>query len=180
MFGTVEVDLVGVAWAGAGAVCLVVYYVVGGHPVEGVPPIAMAAVGLAIAAVGVLVVGLVGLVPLEADTADATLLQQRVSYLVPLLGLVLLACALAYTTGIAAARRLGARLASFFGLSEVLFAVLLAWLLLDELPRPIQLVGGLLIVAGVACIRWDELRTAPSEAPVERSLPQPEGFAEHA
>lgn len=179
LFGTVDVDLVGVAWAGAGAVCLVVYYVVGGHPVEGVPPIAMAACGLAIAAVGLLVVGVVGLVPLEAGTADATLLQRQVSFLVPLLGLVLLACALAYTTGIAAARRLGARLASFFGLSEVLFAVLLAWVLLDELPRPIQLVGGLLIVAGVACIRYDELRAALPAEHDDDGLPAPEGFAEH-
>ena len=36
----------------------------------------------------------------------------------------------------------GAKLASFVGLSEVMFAVLFAWLLLGELPRPVQLLGG--------------------------------------
>ena len=52
---------------------------------------------------------------------------------------------------------LGARLASFVGLTEVLFAVLFAWLLLDQLPERIQLAGGVLIVAGIA-VRIDELR----------------------
>jgi drug/metabolite transporter (DMT)-like permease len=178
LFGTVEVDLVGVAWAAAGAVCLVAYYVVGGHPVQGVPPLSMAAAGLALAGVSVLLAGVVGLVPLEASTEDVVLLDRQVPWFLPLLGLALVACALAYVTGIVAARRLGARLASFFGLSEVLFAVLFAWVLLDELPRPIQLAGGLLIVAGVACIRWDELRSGEDEHDPEVTLPSPEGFAE--
>jgi drug/metabolite transporter (DMT)-like permease len=43
----------------------------------------------------------------------------------------------------------------------VLFAVIWAWLLLGELPGPIQLLGGLLIVGGVVLVRLDELR-APS------------------
>ena len=47
-----------------------------------------------------------------------------------------------------------------------------------ELPRPIQLAGGLLIVAGVACIRWDEMRAAAPEHD-DDGLPAPEGFAEH-
>jgi drug/metabolite transporter (DMT)-like permease len=178
LFGTVEVDLVGVAWAGAGAVCLVAYYVLGGHPVQGVPPIAMAASALALAGASVLLAGVLGVVPLEATTDDVVLLDQEVSWLVSLLGLALVACALAYVTGIVAARSLGARLASFFGLSEVLFAVLLAWILLDELPRPIQLAGGLLIVVGVACIRGDELRAGEDEHDPEATLPSPEGFAE--
>ena len=42
--------------------------------------------------------------------------------------------AIAYTTGIAASRRLGSRLASFVALLEVVAAVGFAWLLLDQLP----------------------------------------------
>ena len=41
-----------------------------------------------------------------------------------------------------AVRALGATLASFVGLSEVLFAILFAWLLLGELAALIQLAGG--------------------------------------
>jgi hypothetical protein len=40
----------------------------------------------------------------------------------------------------------------------VLFAVLFAWLVLAELPTPIQLVGGVLIVAGLVAVRADEAR----------------------
>jgi hypothetical protein len=39
-------------------------------------------------------------------------------------------------TVLGAARRLGARLVSFIGLAEVLFAVLFAWALLGGCPRP--------------------------------------------
>ena len=42
----------------------------------------------------------------------------------------------------------------------MLCAVLFAWVLLGELPVPIQLVGGVLIVVGIGCIRAQELRAA--------------------
>jgi len=50
-------------------------------------------------------------------------------------------------------RMLGERVASFVALAEVLFAVLLAWLLLGEAPLRVQLVGAALVVAGVALVR---------------------------
>ena len=67
----------------------------------------------------------------------------------PLVGLGVVTAALAYVAGIAAGRLLGPRLSSFIGLFEVVSAIGFAWLLLGELPRPIQLVGGVLILAGV-------------------------------
>ena len=78
---------------------------------------------------------------------------------VPVIGLATVAAALAYVLGIGAARRLGATVASFVGLTEVLFAVLFAWLLLGELPRPVQLLGGLVILAGVVMVKIDETGT---------------------
>jgi drug/metabolite transporter (DMT)-like permease len=90
-------------------------------------------------------------------------LHYRTSWLVPVLGISLVAAVFAYAAGITAARALGAKLASFLGLSEVLFAVLFAWLLLGQLPGPWQIVGGAFIVGGVALVQWDELRpTEPS------------------
>ena len=38
--------------------------------------------------------------------------------------------------------------------------VVFAWLLLDELPRAVQLVGGLLILAGVVGVKLGERTTA--------------------
>lgn len=46
-------------------------------------------------------------------------------------------------------------------LFEVLFAVIWAWLLLGEMPRIIQLLGGLAIMGGVVLVRLDELRGSP-------------------
>ena len=58
-------------------------------------------------------------------------------------------------SGIAATRLLGSKLASFVGLTEVLFAVGFAWLLLGESLSPSQLVGGLLIIAGVVAVQTE-------------------------
>jgi len=80
------------------------------------------------------------------------------SWLVPVAGLSLVAAVVAYVAGIGAARILGARLSSFVGLTEVLFAILVAWVVLGELPTVVQLIGGVLILAGVTLVRVDELR----------------------
>lgn len=168
--GSVEVDPIGVAWALAAAVSVVVYFVLSAREPEGLPPLAMASAGMVVAALALLAVGLVGLMPLEVSAQDVVFLDRQVHWAVPASGMVLLSTALAYATGIAATRRLGSRLASFVGLSEVLCAVFAAWLFLGELPLPIQLVGGALIVAGVACIRYDELTREPtpaSEVPID-------------
>jgi drug/metabolite transporter (DMT)-like permease len=83
---------------------------------------------------------------------------RSVSWLVPVLWLALVAAAFAYVVGTAAARALGATLASFVGLTEVVFAVLAAWALVGQLPTPVQLVGGVVILAGIALVKLDDLR----------------------
>jgi drug/metabolite transporter (DMT)-like permease len=42
----------------------------------------------------------------------------------------------------------------------VLSALFWAWLLLAELPRPVQMVGGALIVAGVVLVKMGERDTS--------------------
>src|SRR5262249_58741165 len=85
-------------------------------------------------------------------------------WIMPVLGLSLLAAVISYVAGIGGARRLGARLASFVSLSEMLFGILFAWLLLGQLPSAIQLLGGAFIIGGVAMVRLDELRPPPAPA----------------
>jgi hypothetical protein len=94
---------------------------------------------------------------------------------VPILVIALVAAAFAYVAGIAAVRMLGAKVASFVALTEVLFAVLFAWLVLAELPTPIQLAGGLLIIGGVVAVRADEPRVAvvPDQIPASTDAPAP-------
>jgi drug/metabolite transporter (DMT)-like permease len=94
--------------------------------------------------------------PFTMKTGDVSLAHHSVSWVVPILGLSLVAAAISYAAGIAAARILGAKLASFVGLTEVLFAVLFAWLALSQQPTAVQLLGGIGVLAGIALVRADE------------------------
>jgi drug/metabolite transporter (DMT)-like permease len=156
--GDATVDLVGVIWGLVAAVGLAVFFVVSAKSDPELPPLVMAGGGMAIGAVALLALGAVGMLPMAANTDDVVFAGHDVPWWVPVAGLSLIAAVFAYVVGIMAARALGSKLSSFVGLTEVLFAVLFAWLLLGQLPTVVQLVGGALIVTGVALVRVDELR----------------------
>ena len=162
--GAQVVDLVGVLWGLGAAGGLAVYFVVSAGTDDPLPPLVVAWGGLAVGGLVLLAAGLVGVLPLAAPRSDVVLLDAQVSWLVPVLGLSLIAAVIAYVAGIVGARLLGAKVASFVGLTEVLFAVLLAWVLLGQTPSPVQLAGGVLVVAGIALVRLDELRAAQPAA----------------
>ena len=172
--GPGRINPVGVVWALLGAVGLAGYFLLSaGGEREPLPPIVMAWAGMCLAAAALATVGWTGLLPMTASAGSVHLLGHRVSWIVPVLGLSLLAAVISYVAGIGGARRLGAKLASFVGLSEVLFAILFAWLLLRQLPSAIQFLGGAFILAGVAMVRLDELRPsrvpgAPARSPTQR------------
>jgi len=169
------VDAVGVLWGLGAAIGVAVYFVLSSKEATGLPPLAMAAGGMTVGALGLWVAAGVGVLPMQAPALDVRLGGVHVPWFVPLVLLCLLSTALAYATGIVAARRLGPKVAAFLGLTEVLFAVGFAWVLLDELPLPIQLAGGVLIVAGVAAVRYDEL-SDPALVPAEGEVPvEPHG-----
>ena len=110
------------------------------------------------------IAGGTGLLSMTFATADTQLGPWTTPWWVSIAGLVILSTVLSYVTGIMAARSLGSKVASFVSLTEVLFAVVWAWLLLAELPGAIQLVGGALIVCGVVLVRIDELRADKRDA----------------
>jgi drug/metabolite transporter (DMT)-like permease len=155
LFGAGGVNVVGVLWGLGAAVGLATYFVISSGTDDALPPLVIAWGGLAVGALALLLVGAVGALPLKAPRTDVTLASTHVSWLVPVLGMSLVAAVVAYVTGIVGARLLGARVASFVGLTEILFAVLFAWLLLGQAPRLIQLAGGVLMVAGIALVRLD-------------------------
>ncbi|WP_245603729.1 EamA family transporter [Intrasporangium oryzae] len=161
--GQASVSLVGVLWGLGAAVCLVLYFLLAAHVDADVPPLGLAGGGLAVGAVALWIAGLTGLLDTTRGASQVTLAGTLVPWWVPVLVIALVAAAFAYVTGIAAVRMLGAKVASFVALTEVLFAVVFAWVVLAELPTPIQLFGGLLIIGGVVAVRIDESR-APAEA----------------
>jgi threonine/homoserine efflux transporter RhtA len=96
----------------------------------------MAWAGLGTGAAVLAVAGWTGALRITASVGGVELLHRHLSWIVPVLELALVSAVIAYVAGIAAARRLGARLASFTGMAEVLFAELYAWLLLGQMPSP--------------------------------------------
>ena len=162
--GGASLDPVGVLWGLGAAVGLAAYFVLSARAASGLPPVVLASGGMAVGAAALIIIGLVGALPLHATFGDVNLAGHRVSWLVPVVGVSLVAAAFSYVAGIGAARILGARLASFVGLTEVVFAIVIAWLALGEIPTMVQLLGGVLIIAGVALVRLDEASSVPESA----------------
>ncbi|MGO2053306.1 EamA family transporter [Glutamicibacter sp. BW80] len=158
--GASSLDPIGILWGLGAAVGLTVYFFVSARVDGALPPIILSAGGMLVGALSLALVGLFGILPMRAEFGSGSFAGMQVPWWVALLGLILIATVLSYTTGVMAARALGSKVASFISLTEVLFAVLWAWLLLSELPGTIQLFGGLLIVLGVVLVRIDELRSA--------------------
>lgn len=157
LIGNAHLDPVGVLWGLGAAVGLATYFVMSAETDDALPPLVVAWGGLVIGGTALAVAGVVGLLPLAAPRTDVTLLGAKVSWLVPVLGLAVVAAAIAYVTGILGARLLGAKVASFVGLTEVLFAVVFAWILLGQSLGLQQLMGAALVVAGITLVRVDEL-----------------------
>jgi drug/metabolite transporter (DMT)-like permease len=171
--GHVRIDPLGVMWGLLAAVGLAIYFLISAAtgqaprtsrtgrgsqaPPEPLPPIAMTWAAMCTGTAALAVLGWTGLVPMTMHTGPVTVLNHQVSWVLPVVGLALISSVVPYVAGIGAARRLGAKLASFAGLAEVLFAILFAWLLLGQLPTAMQIVGGVFILAGVALVRLDEL-----------------------
>ncbi|GAA4697464.1 DMT family transporter [Nocardioides nanhaiensis] len=158
-----DVSLPGVLWALAAMVGAASYFIISADTSGGLPPLTLAGGGLVVGALALGLLALVGLLPMSASTDDAVYDGTAVAWWIPLVALGLVTAALSYTTGIAAIRRLGSRVASFVALSEVLAGVAWAWLLLDELPKPVQMLGGVLILLGVVGVKLGERTTVRPE-----------------
>lgn len=161
VFGASRVDLVGIVWGIAAAGCVCVYFSLpGGGREDSMPPLLMISGGMVVGAVLLTVTGLTGITPLRAGSGTGVLVGIEMSWVVIGAMLVVISTVVAYVAGVVAIRRLDTRVASFVGLSEVLFGVLAAWLLVSQVPTLTQLVGGVLILAGIVVIRRAEVRTA--------------------
>lgn len=160
--GSAGTSVVGVLWALGAMLGAATYFVLSASDDNPLPPIALAASALGVGAVTLVLAGSFGLVEFRASTAAVTYSLGTVPWYVPVVALGVVSGAVPYTTGIAAARRLGSRVASFVALIEVLFALLVAWVLLDELPAPVQFLGGAITLIGVLVVKAGETRRSAS------------------
>jgi drug/metabolite transporter (DMT)-like permease len=175
-----NISLAGVGWALAAMVGASVYFVLSSDTSTGLPPIALATGGLLVAAVVLALAAVSGVLPVTFTAATVRLVPFDAPWWAVVLVLGAVSAALAYVTGIAGTRRLGARLASFVALMEVVAAAAFAWILLAQTPLPIQWLGAGLVLAGVVVVKLGETSAiidsaapaiiAPPQAPRRRRV----------
>lgn len=171
-----SISILGVVMALAAAVCLASYFLVSAKDTINVPPVALTGLGMGVGALVMGVIVLAGIMPWGATADDVDFGGVQASWILPM-ALIVLFTAGAYITGILGLRYIGATVGSFVNLIEVPFSVIVAWLLLAEMPAPIQLAGGVFILGGVGFIKWGEARLARRVATRE-VVARSEAFAE--
>lgn len=170
VFSGAHINLVGVGWGLAAAVCAACYFMMSdkvsadGTKEGSLHSITLATGGLVVGAVAVGLLGLSGLMPLVFTADDAVIAGWTTSWVVPVIALALVPTAIAYTLGIMGIARLRPRFASLVGLAEVMFAVLAAWALLGEAVTGVQAVGGAVVLVGLALARHGDRTDKVAEA----------------
>ena len=174
VFAGAHINLVGVGWALAAAVCAACYFLMSSSVAtdgDGLNSITLATAGLIVGAAAVATLGVTGLMPLTFTTTNAVVAGWTMSWLVPVIALALIPTAIAYTLGIMGIARLQPRFASLVGLSEVMFAVLAAWVLLGEAVTPTQAIGGVVVLFGLTLARQGDRSEKLAELTLAESLP---------
>ncbi len=156
VFGAGSISLVGVLWGLFAATGLAAYFIVSADDTHDTPPLAIATGGLMLGTLALFAAGAFRLAAWDWNIDPVILAGNLTPFWVSLLGMGVAAAAIAYGLGVIATRAIGSKMASFFGLTEVLFAVFFAWLLLGELPGLIQLLGAAVILVGVVAVKLDE------------------------
>jgi drug/metabolite transporter (DMT)-like permease len=154
-----SISIFGVVMAMAAAVCLASYFLVSAKDTITLPPVALTGLGMGVGSLAMSLIVLAGIMPAGAAFGDVDFGGIAMSWIVPMSMIVVFTVG-AYVTGILGLRYIGATVGSFVNLVEVPFSVIVAWLVLFEMPAPIQLFGGVFILGGVGFIKWGEARLA--------------------
>ncbi|HRN28497.1 MAG TPA: DMT family transporter [Terrimesophilobacter sp.] len=171
----------GLLFAALAAVGCAIYFVAAADDSnrgeEAPPAVAVASVSLLIGGGALGLLSLTGLVPFTVTFGTITLFGNDTPWWVPIAIVAVIATGFSYAVSITASQMLGARLASFAGLLEVVASTLYAWILLGEQMTLLQLFGGALILVGIGFVRSEkvdehvvhpepEVPTATSEVPI--------------
>ena len=183
VFAGAHINAAGVAWGLAAAVCAASYFMLSDEVAadsseEGsLNSITLAAGGLIVGAATTAALGFTGVMPMTFTANDTVVAGLTMSWIVPVVLLGVVTTAIAYSLGIMGIARLRPRFASLVGLSEVMFAVLAAWLLLGEAITVTQAVGGAVVLVGLALARQGDrgekvdAATWPDAGPIEELTP---------
>jgi drug/metabolite transporter (DMT)-like permease len=167
-------DAVGVAAGLAAAACLATFYLLGQHTVERRDPLNLAFWMFTFAAVFWLVLQ-------PWWDFDAGVLTERTSLLGALDGVdlpvwtalawvVVLGTLAPYALEVAALRHVPATTTGIIGMCEPVVAAAIAWLWLDQVLSPVQLLGGALVLVGVTLVQLTGPASTDAAAPDQPAL----------
>ncbi|WP_236685346.1 EamA family transporter [Demequina salsinemoris] len=156
-------SITGIAWALGAMIGAAGYFIISGDDSVELPPLTLAAGGLVVAALGLVTAAALGVLPIAFHTGTVHFVPFDAPLWAVLGALGVITAGVSYVAGIAATRRLGARLASFVGLFEVVAATLFAWFLLGQAPGLTQAFGALLVLGGVVVVKLGERDDAVAE-----------------
>ena len=147
-----SLDPLGVMYAMGAAACLAAFFVLSAKTDHGIPTIPLLGMGMGVGAIVVAIVCAVGLLPFEITALPITVASFTLPWWGGLVAIVAVT-AIAYTMGVLGIRLIGATVSSFLNLIEVPVSVIASWWMLGDLPAVIQLLGGLVVLAGVVFVK---------------------------
>jgi drug/metabolite transporter (DMT)-like permease len=153
-------DGVGVTAALIAAAALAAYFLLAEAAGEILPPVDLCAGAALVAALAVSVIQPWWTYPWSALRRDGELADHAVPVWLLLVYVVVIGTVAAYLTGIAALAYLPAPVVAVLATIEVVFASVVAWLLLDERLTALELLGGAVLLAGAGLAQ----RRAPEPA----------------
>lgn len=159
--GSGPLNPLGLLFAALAAIGCAIYFVAAADDTnrgkEGPPAVAVASVSLLLGGIALWLVSLTGIVPITMTFGTVTLFGQDTPWWVPMAVVAIIATGFSYAVSITASQMLGARLASFAGLLEVIASTIYAWILLGEQMNLLQLFGGALILVGIGFVRSEKI-----------------------
>jgi drug/metabolite transporter (DMT)-like permease len=168
--GQIEANGAGVAFALGSAFCCALWILIGDRVLQGMPALTVSALISTGAAVTLCAVGVV---------SNAVELSFGPAGWVAIVGTILFSTVVAFATSLAGMARVGPTVASILLTAEVPLAVTWSILFLGEQLKPMQVVGGVLVVAAVLLLQAGAIRW-PAWAGARRAPFLPSAAPPHA
>jgi drug/metabolite transporter (DMT)-like permease len=171
----VGLDPLGIAAALGAAVCLATFYLVGKSTVERLHPMTLSFWMFAFSALFWAVVQPWWDFDWATLGREASLLGAldglHVPMWLPLLWVILLGTLVPYALEVVALRHLTPTSTGVIGMVEPVIAAAVAWVWLDEVLSPVQILGGIVVLVGVTLAQTARARTRPAPELVQPTVP---------
>ncbi|WP_433323277.1 EamA family transporter [Spirillospora sp. CA-294931] len=162
-------DLLGLLAGLGAAACQAAYFLIVDRMTGKIDPLAMTAAGSAIAAVALTVISAPWALPWDVLSDPVPVGEHTAPGWALAAWIVVVSTVFAYVTGAIAVQRLSAQVAGAICYTEAVAAGLIAWAALGERLTPVQIAGGLIVLAGAYIAQRAVIERAPDQAPAREA-----------